>query len=234
LLLYSKLGEKEKLVQPKPLTREPSLDTLAKQSAYDGLLLRAEPIVDSKNQLVGFSRCGNDTLEIPLCRFMTMEAVRPIIADDVEKLYKSFVQHGYIMTGGVFYAALEEIGTKNEVELNSATMDTWDDIWKKKSAGFDKELERLGYDNLIGKMFWLWEGNHRTQAWMSAIKDLFSNREDKHISVKTWLLHGKLENQMKILQSCQDVNGYVIYSIFLLYFVVKYIMKHTAKHSINY
>jgi hypothetical protein len=156
LLLYLKLGEKEeKLVQPKPLTREPSLDTLAKRSAYGGLLLRAEPIVDSRNQLVGFSRCGNDTLEIPLCRFMTMEAVRPIIADDVEKLYKSFVQHGYIMTGGVFYAALEEIGTENEVKLNSAIMDTWDDIWKKKNADFDKELERLGYDNLIGKMFWL-------------------------------------------------------------------------------
>jgi hypothetical protein len=128
-VIVLKLGDKEeKLVQSKPLTREPSLETLAKQLAYDGLLLRAEPIVDSRNQLVGFSRRGNDTLEIPLCRFMTMEVVRPIIADDVEKLYKSFVQHGYIMTGGIFYAALEEIGTENEVEVNSAIMDTWDDI----------------------------------------------------------------------------------------------------------
>jgi hypothetical protein len=125
------LGEKEeKLVQPKPLIREPSLDTLAKRLAYDGLLLRVEPIVDSRNQLVGFSRCGNDTLEIPLCRFMTLEAVRPIIAEDVEKLYKSFVQHGYIMTGGIFYAALEEIGTENEVELNSTIMDTCRDVIK--------------------------------------------------------------------------------------------------------
>jgi hypothetical protein len=34
-------------------------------------------------------------------------------------------------------------------------MSSWDDIWKKKSADFDKDLERLDYENLVGKMFWL-------------------------------------------------------------------------------
>lgn len=49
---------------------------------------------------------------------MIMDAVRPMIDDDVQKLYDSFVMDGHLMTGDLFYISLEEFGIGKVVDVS--------------------------------------------------------------------------------------------------------------------
>jgi hypothetical protein len=195
----------EVLMQPKQMTRKHSPKVLAKYTALDGIKLGSEPAADNNTQLQRLAI--GQPLDIPLCRLITMEVVRSIMQDDIEDLQNNFIEKHYISSaGGLFYTSLQEFGTEEVVDVTSEQFSSWDPIWQRKSKEFDEFLLTTKNEFLVGKMLWVWEGNHRCRAWMQTIHDLYMDREDRHISVKTQVLDGKLENQVLILQGCQDVN----------------------------
>ena len=105
---------------------------------------------------------------IPLCRLLSMPLVRPTLLSDVLKLEQGFI-HGYRSGSAVFYISV----VNNEMEtadVTSELMNSWNVHWKNASAKFDEFLKEDDVLNqFVGKMFWIWDGNHRLQAWRSII-----------------------------------------------------------------
>ena len=60
------------------------------------------------------------------------------------------------------------------------TMATWSPLWQEANAEFDVKLnDDPDLAHLVGKMFFVWEGNHRLTAWWRHINN-------NHADEKSW------------------------------------------------
>lgn len=84
-------------VLAKAMTREVSALQLVRRSAAQKAMLQSEPVFDSRVCFSALS-CTSDgeQIDIPHCRFLLMEVVRPMLNNDVKMLYSSFVKNGYV------------------------------------------------------------------------------------------------------------------------------------------
>ena len=73
--------------------------------------------------------------------------------------------HGYRSGSAVFYILV----VNNEMETEDVTpelMNSWNLHCKNTSEKFDEFLKKDDVLNkFVGKIFWVWDGNHRLQAW---------------------------------------------------------------------
>ena len=109
-------------------------------------------------------------LFIPLCRMLPLPVVRPFLKNDVSQLAAHFMTDGYMKGYGFFYVALEDNnGHTNDVTPSVVAKRSTE--WKKVNEEFEKKL-LVDYDLKIfsNKMFMVWDGNHRLQAWMPFIE----------------------------------------------------------------
>ena len=61
---------------------------------------------------------------------------------------------------------------------------SWSSLWQESSDEFDSMLEKdSDLSQFVGKMFFVWEGNHRLTAWFRHINKHHSMDKDWHISV---------------------------------------------------
>lgn len=121
------------------------------------------------------------TFRIPLCRMQALPIVRPIIEADVQMLEQEFV-NGYRDGDRVLFVGLHN--DKNEVvEVTQEIKAKWSPLWIAESDKFDN---RMAADpslvQFVGKMFWVWEGNHRLTAWYRQVNRVHPNEEKWHIS----------------------------------------------------
>jgi hypothetical protein len=116
-----------------------------------------------------------------------MPLVRPTLISDVQKLEQGFL-HGYRAGSAVFYVSLT-INHMAPQDVTSELFDSWSIHWKKSSEQFDEFLKQDEHLKcFVGKMFWVWDGNHRLQAWKSVIDKIHSNESGWHIFVDSILL----------------------------------------------
>jgi hypothetical protein len=107
---------------------------------------------------------GKSCLSIPLCRLRALPLVRPISEVEVQRLECEFVM-GYRERDRVLYVfAFNNVLV--DLPIPPGIMASWSPLWQEASAEFDAKLkEDPDLAHFIGKIFFVWEGNHRLTAW---------------------------------------------------------------------
>ena len=121
-------------------------------------------------------------LSIPLCRLRVLPLVRPISEVEVQRLECEFVM-GYREGDRVLYVSVfNDVPVDLPVSLD--IMAAWSPLWQEASAEFDvKLMDDPDLAHLAGKMFFVWEGNHRLTAWWRYINNNHADEKSWHISV---------------------------------------------------
>ena len=144
-------------------------------------------------------------LFIPLCRMLPLPVVRPFLKNDVSQLATHFMSDGYMEGCGFFYVALEDNhGHTNDV--TSAVIANWSPQWKEVNEVFEKKL--LADDDLrifSNKMFMVWDGNHRLQAWMPIIEQFHPHDINWHYCVEGVILDPRGE-VASVIAALHEVN----------------------------
>jgi hypothetical protein len=75
------------------------------------------------------------------------------------------------------YNNLDEV-----LHVSDDVKSSWSPLWQEANAEFDAILERdPDLANFVGKMFYVWEGNHRLTAWWRHINKHHPLDKDWHI-----------------------------------------------------
>lgn len=83
----------------------------------------------------------------------------------------------------------------------------WDGIWQEVNMQFEEELQKKQeLQVFFGKMFFVWEGNHRTVAWMQAIKESYERNRGKHCRVLCTVIDPTKVSKIALLSSLQRMN----------------------------
>ncbi len=105
---------------------------------------------------------------VPLCRLVPTDAIRVANAEE-SKLIASFDRAAYVPTLGCFTVSLK--GRHGETKSISEPMiEKWDPIWRRLNVEFESQCVRE-WEDLKGKLFFVWDGNHRLKTWMKRIED---------------------------------------------------------------
>lgn len=94
--------------------------------------------------------------------------VRPV-QNRVSSLKDVFAHASYLVEYSSFMVSLKSPRLP-EVTVNDNIIAEWDPCWVKVNEKFERELKSSGWSELRGKMFYVWDGNHRLRAWMEEIK----------------------------------------------------------------
>jgi len=143
-------------------------------------------------------------LNIPLCRMVSRPIVRPALQTDVNKLEADFV-HGYRNWEKVFHVSItDEDG--NYAYVTPEVTQSWGDNWKLVNDQFELLLQAdIDLAKFSGKMFFVFDGNHRLQAWKPYIDRLHSNDLKWHYSVDSIVLDIS-SNVPHVLIAMNDIN----------------------------
>ena len=107
-------------------------------------------------------------LKIPLCRMVSMPAVRVTLEREIERLMREF-QFGYRQGSACFYVGLTNVdGSRRSV--SPEITETWNEEWKAENKKFESFLNQdSDLKQVSGLMFFVWDGNHRLEAWKRVI-----------------------------------------------------------------
>ncbi|KAI5064953.1 hypothetical protein GOP47_0019648 [Adiantum capillus-veneris] len=90
---------------------------------------------------------------------------------------------------------------KDEIKAN------WDPFWIEVNEEFESELRKdTRLKDLSNQMFYVWEGNHRTVAWIAAIREKFSTCKEKHCRVLCTIIDPTKVPEIALLSSLQWMN----------------------------
>lgn len=146
-----------------------------------------------------------DCPPIPLCRLIPYAKVRGL-RDDVSDLKIAFVREGYVPEKGAFIVS---IWTRDKAVsiVDEAFKREWDPLWHEINEEFEAELmQKEHLQGLAGHMFYVWEGNHRTVAWLSSIKECFKETKVKHCRVLCTIIDPSKVSEIALLTSLQRMN----------------------------
>ena len=143
-------------------------------------------------------------MDVPLCRMISLQVVRPALAMDIEKMKADFI-HGYRPGAIVFYVSTTNIqGTEQSVSDEDHM--SWNAHWRRKNVEFEEFLNadpELRF--LSNKMFYVYDGNHKLVAWTKFIHQAYPNDLEWHFCVRTIVLR-TLDNVTNVLTAMHDIN----------------------------
>ena len=144
-------------------------------------------------------------LHIPLCRMISLPVVRPYLKNDVLNLASHFTKCGYMEGNGYFYVAIEN-NHGVSVDVSDSIKAQWSAEWIKVNDEFERMLQEDEDLKIFSqKMFQVWDGNHRLQAWMPIIEQEHSGDIEWHYSVESVILDPKGDIP-SILTALHEVN----------------------------
>ena len=119
---------------------------------------------------------------IPLCRLQCLLLVRPINDAHVSRLENEFVMENRDGDHALYVCPYNNLDEFFLVSDN--IMAFWSILWKEGNEEFDAMLRNdSDLAHLAGKMFFVWEGNHRLTAWWRHVNKHYSFDKDWPISV---------------------------------------------------
>ena len=96
-----------------------------------------------------------------------MEKVRPTLEPDVQKLAGEF--KGYIERLAAMYVSDLDVDG-HHLDVTEEDIAKWGPHWRAENTRFEEFLEADDdYKDLRGKMFFVYDGNHRVKAWRQTI-----------------------------------------------------------------
>jgi hypothetical protein len=119
---------------------------------------------------------------------ISLHVVHPFLKNDVMNLAAHFIACGYMKGNFVFYVALENNEGKT-VDVIPDIVASWSNKWVQANAQFEEELN--SDDDLrvfSGKMFMVWDRNHRLQAWLPIINNEHKDNPSWHYAVESIIL----------------------------------------------
>ena len=129
-------------------------------------------------------------IDIPLCRMISLQVVRPALAVDIEKMKEDFI-HGYKPGAAVFYVSTTDFGGLERVVTDSDRQ-SWDRLWRRRDEEFEYFLGlHFELESLSNKFFFIWDGNHRHQAWTEFISQSYQDNLNWHYRVRSIVLNTK-------------------------------------------
>ena len=170
------------------------------------LEIRKTQKVDSNSVIhrIRINPLNKSRFSIPLCRLRSLPLVRPINDVDVSRLENEFVM-GYRDGDRALYVS--PYNNLDEVLLVSDNiMASWSSLWKEANEEFDAMLRNdSDLAHLAGKMFFVWEGNHRVTAWWRHVNKHHSLDKDWHISVDCIVVDARNSTAV-FLNAMNDIN----------------------------
>ena len=135
---------------------------------------------------------------------MVLPLVRPILEGDVQVLQTKF-SNRYMEGDRVLYVLIAIIDGSS-LDGKDETVSSWDQHWQRANHCFQKELDKdKKLHKFKGKMFYVWEGNHRVTAWLHHNERHQSNEGQWHYSVDCIFLDQKGSVGV-LLDAINDVN----------------------------
>lgn len=142
---------------------------------------------------------------IPLCRFLPYAKVRGL-RDDLSGLKVGFGKEVYVPEKGIFIVSLCTFLGESTL-VNDAILESWDPFWVEINKEFEEELKADPALNILSNhMFYVWEGNHCTVAWLEAIQEQFFERKEKHVRVLSTIINPRKVSEMSLLSCFQRMN----------------------------
>jgi len=143
-------------------------------------------------------------LSIPICRLEPLPLVRPILEFDVQLLENEFL-NGYREGDRVLYVSI--VNDRGEsLCVTEDKLSSWGPIWQQANDVFEESLSQdEDLKGFKGKMFWVWEGNHRVTAWRRHIDKVHADEEEWHYSVDCICLNA-MDATGVLLDAMNDVN----------------------------
>ncbi len=175
------------------------------ENTVDGEMSMRKQLKVNSNKLINSLKIpGRSRLSIPLCRMISLPQVRPLNEVEVQRLENEFI-NGYREGDRVLFVSpyndLEQSQDVTEVYTNE-----WGIYWHEVNAAFEKELAKDdAFASLRGKMFYVWEGNHRLAAWMRHIEKFHCHDREWHYSVDCIVLDSR-GNTCLLLDAMNDIN----------------------------
>ena len=111
---------------------------------------------------------GRDSPRIPLCRLMENEVIRAV-GPGTEGLVSRFEKSGYSVLGAPFIVAFKKAGHDQQY-VSAFDVQEWGPIWEEINKEFEENLPPE-WEDLRGKKFVVYDGNHRLKIWGSLIKN---------------------------------------------------------------
>ena len=141
---------------------------------------------------------------IPLCRLRTLPLVRPINEVDVQRLENEFVT-SYRDGDQVLYVAIYNDKAET-LDVTSDMYDSWSGLWQSANDRFEAELVAdPDLAKFSGKMFYVWEGNHRVTTWWRHMNNFHYDDKAWHISVHYIVLDPRNKTGV-LLDAMNDIN----------------------------
>ena len=174
-----------------------------------GFLKKETVNTSSRLERLRYQPRAKSKINIPLCRMISLPVVRPFLKNDVMNLAAHFVTCGYMEGNGVFYVALENNEGKT-VDVTDDIIKTWSPNWLIANAAFERELQNdEDLKVFSGKMFMVWDGNHRLQAWLPLINRDHADDFQWHYAVESIILEVK-GDVATTLTALHEVNWYFL------------------------
>ena len=121
-------------------------------------------------------------LSIPLCCLKSLHLVCPISEVEVQWLECEFLM-GYREIDRVFYVFIFN-NVPVDLPVSPDILVVSSPFWQEASVEFGvKLMDNSEVAHLAGKMFFVWEGNHRLTAWWRYINNNHADEKSWHISV---------------------------------------------------
>ena len=124
----------------------------------------------------------------------------------MQRLENEFVT-GYRDGDRVLYVSIYN-NRAETLDVTSDMYDSWNGLWQSANDHFPAELDAdPDLARFSGKMFYMWEGNHRVTAWWHHVNNFHHNDEAWHISVHCIVLDPWNETGL-LLDAMNDINWY--------------------------
>ncbi|KAI5055043.1 hypothetical protein GOP47_0030188, partial [Adiantum capillus-veneris] len=141
---------------------------------------------------------------VPLCRLVPHEAVR-FASDSASWLVSTFDTAAYVETMGVFLVSLAG-PSGSTMPVTTQNLEEWGPIWTQKHLDFERSLNKEWQD-LKGRKFLVWDGNHRLKTWMKRIKDLYADSPEYHSCVRCQFIEVDKAKEGELLLALDTTNA---------------------------
>ncbi len=129
------------------------------------------------------------------------------LREDVGGLKIAFQYENYVPEKGAFIVSMCKADGK-ENQVTNEVRDLWSPLWQEVDSEFEDDLSgNPKWQFMTNKMFFVWEGNHRTTAWMQVINDCYKDTKSRHIRVLCSLIDPTRVSEIALLASLQRGNS---------------------------
>lgn len=142
---------------------------------------------------------------IPLCKLLPHAKVRGL-QKDASSLKIAFSSENYLPEKENFVVSTC-LCNGEETLVTDSIRASWDSMWLDIDLEFEKEVSfKTELKFMSKKMFFVWEGNHRTKAWMEVITELFKEDKSRYVKVMCTLIDPRKVPEIALLASLKRMN----------------------------